>query len=163
MSHLEGFSVASMTVAKKAAAPKATAKKAVAKPRVVAEKPKMTVVAAKKAIVVEGRSIEVKLPTAEQLMAWEATLSTISKMQSSVVEYEKIRAQVDRFYRIASGLFVHQADKDWLEEARLDGVVSIEKDSVLGMITNVIELYKDDMPGAPANRAQKRAAARKKA
>jgi hypothetical protein len=151
------------TTAKKAPARKPAAKKATPKSRtpVTAQAPAQ--VKMLKTIWVEGRDIEVKMPTAEQLMAWEATLTAISKMHASSVEYDKIRTHIDRYYRIAKGLFVHDEDKEWLEEGRLDGVISIEKDSVLGMISAVIEVYKEQMPGAADNRAARRAVARKKA
>lgn len=153
-----------MTVAKKAPGRKPPAKKATPKPRTPAGEAKAAPpVEVPKVITVEGREIEVKMPTAEQLMAWEATLTAISKMQATATEYEKIRTHIDRYYRIATGLFVNEDDKEWIQEGRLDGVISIEKESVLGMVSAVIEAYKDEMPGAPANRAQKRAAARKKA
>jgi hypothetical protein len=113
-----------------------------------------------KTITVEGRQIAVKMPTAEQLMAWEATISVITNMQLDAVDFPQTRAVVDRFYRIAQGTFVHEADKEWLTEARLDGVVSIEKESVLGMVKAIVDAYADD---TGANRSTRRAAARKKA
>lgn len=118
--------------------------------------------ASAKTITVEGRDIAVKMPTAEQLMAWQSTLTAISEMQEATAEYEKIRTHVDRYYKIATGLFVDDVDKEWVQDGRLDGTISIEKDSVLGMVTAVLEVYKDEMPGEPANRVAKRAAARKK-
>lgn len=112
-----------------------------------------------KTILVEGREIAVKMPTAEQLMAWEATVSAITNMQLDAVDFPQTRAHIDRFYRIAQGTFVHEADKEWLAEARLDGVVSIEKESVLGMVKAIVEAHADENG---ANRPTRRAAARKK-
>lgn len=117
-----------------------------------------------KRIVVEGRTVEVKKPTAEQLMAWESTISAIASMQeASEGDYEKIRTHMNRFYRIAAGVLVNAEDKEWLEDARLEGVITIEKDSVIGMMNSVLEVYKDEFPGMPTNRAEKRAAVRKRA
>lgn len=115
---------------------------------------------APKTITLEGRVIEVKMPTAEQFMAWEATVSAITQMQIEAMDFPETRIQIDRFYRIAQGIFVHDADKEWLAEARLDGVVSIEKESVLGMVKSVIDAYADET--SEANRSTRRAAARKK-
>lgn len=117
---------------------------------------------AQKYITVEGRKIAVKMPTAEQLMAWQATLESISKLQIEAGEFDKVRTHIDRYYRIAAGLFVHDEDKMWLEEARLDGVVSIERPSVLGMVAAVVKAYEDELPGTADNRPARRAAARKK-
>lgn len=113
-----------------------------------------------KTITVEGREIAVKMPTAEQLMAWEATISAITSMQLDAVDFPQTRVHVDRFYRIAQGTFVHEADKEWLAEARLDGVVSIEKESVLGMVKAIMDVYAEENGD---NRPARRAAARKKA
>lgn len=153
-----------MTVAKKAT-PKKPVKKAAA-PRAVKAAGAVALAAPPaappKEIIVEGHEIAVKMPTAEQLMAWQATLEAIAALQVTAGEFEKVRTQIDRFYRIAAGLFVHDADREWLEEARLDGLVSLEKESVLGMVTAVVEAYKDELANA-GNRADRRAAARKKA
>jgi hypothetical protein len=117
--------------------------------------------AAEKYITVEGRKIAVKMPSVEQLMAWQATLEALGAMQEEAAEFEKIQRHIDRFYRIASGLFADIQDRVWLEDARLDGVISIEKPSVLGMVTAVVEAYRDQLPGTADNRGSRRAVRKK--
>lgn len=111
-----------------------------------------------KTIVVEGREIAVKRPTGGQLLAWEAIISGIQKMDMETVDFPQMRAHNDRFYRLVAGLFVEEADKEWLIDAELDGVVSIEKESTQDIMNAVIAAYAE---GEEDNRAQRRAAKRK--
>lgn len=115
-----------------------------------------------KPITLAGRTIPVKLPTLDQAMEWEVTLRAIARMEKEGIDYETLKIQKDRFYRIMKGLFVNDADKEWIDGARLDGIVSLDQEEVISLMTNVINAHKNDIPGGPANRSAKRAAARKR-
>lgn len=159
------------TAAKKASPRKAAAKQGPAKPARAPKTPAGTAEpapppAAPKSLTVAGREVRVKRPTAEQLVTWETTISDISKMEAQINELEKIRVAIERFYEVCSRLFVDTADREWLIEAREEGDVSLEQDEILFLVPNIAELYKEEMDAAAQaamNRAQKRAAARKKA
>lgn len=116
-----------------------------------------------KTLKVLGRDILVKMPTAEQLMALEETISAVVASQKRAEEYETTKAIINRYYRITTGLFVDDADKQWVADGREDGTITLFEPDVLNIATNVIKLFEGDFPGAPQNRADKRAAARKKA
>lgn len=110
-----------------------------------------------------GRDILVKVPTVEQLMAWEKIISAISEMHLGAADYEMLRTQTDRFYQITTGVFVNDADKEWIEAGRMDGTVSIADPEIIGLMGAVAKAFEAHLPGAGANRKAKRAAARKRA
>jgi hypothetical protein len=156
---------ASPAKASKAAAPRA--KKPATKPaRTAPVDNAVEAPTSAKAITLAGREIEVNKPTAEQILAWEESLHMIAKMEGAVVDFERMRIAVDHFYEVTGNLFVHDADREWMDTARRRGLVSIEHPDMLNAVSTVGELYKDELEEAAKanmNRAQKRAAARKKA
>ena len=69
---------------------------------------------------------------------------------------------INRFYRTTAGLFAAQADRDWLNDGRIDGTISIENTEIARLPITVIDTWKDSLSSG-TNRAQRRAAARKRA
>ena len=118
-----------------------------------------------KTVTLAGRPIEVNQPTAEQVLAWERSLAVIGGMDEKAIDFERMNTAVDHFYEVTGDLFVHDADREWLAMARRRGLVSIQHPDTLNLVATIGELYKDEMEAeakAHMNRAQKRAAARKK-
>ena len=113
-------------------------------------------------IQVMGREILTKRPTPEQLVIIEEVYSEIVRQEKGG-DYETGKLTIKEFYRVIPGLFVKDEDAKWLDDGRYSGKVSMYEPEVLKIPELIIEAWKDTMAGAPQNRADKRAAARKKA
>lgn len=111
---------------------------------------------------VMGREILTKRPTPEQLVIIEEVYSEIVRQEQGG-DYETGKLTIKEFYRVIPGLFVRDEDAKWLDDGRYSGKVSMYEPEVLRIPEQIIEAWKDTMAGAPQNRAEKRAAARKKA
>lgn len=138
------------TITKKAApAKKAPAKRA---PRAKAEAPVAEPATEPTEFVTFlGREIEVRLPTAEQLVAWNSTLTKISGMDESNATMEEAMKAIGRVVRVLDSVVVKDVDKEWLEDGRIDGIVTVENSSQI--VIDAIEKFK---LSAPTNRAARR-------
>jgi hypothetical protein len=156
-----------MTTPKKAAA-KAPAKKSPAKkkPTTGRPAPKPTnaeeapaVVEELKTVTFQGREIKVKLPTPEQLLAWERLLAKLEKVSKEAATVDSLKTILNRVTRIIDSVVVSEDDREWLEDGRMDGTVTIENASTI--VLDALKAYEEDgqTPAGPMNRAARRAKA----
>lgn len=142
-----------MTTTPKKTAAKAAIKAAPRKRAVPATKVEAPEAEAPKTIEFLGRTLQVKPPTAEQLLAWERLLVKLEKVAQSDATAETVRALFGRITRIIDSVVVDEEDREWLEDGRMDGTVTIENSSQI--VLDALEAYGADV-AQPANRAARR-------
>jgi len=139
-----------MTAAKKATTTKTTPRAAApkdAKEAPAAPAPKM--------VTFQGREIEVKLPTGEQIAAWYVLAEKLKAMDTTTTTMEQVVTLVGRANKIISAVVVKEEDRDWLEDGRLDGTVTIEDSTVI--VIDTLKRFSDSVPGTEVpNRAARR-------
>lgn len=147
-----------MTPVKKTA--KAAPKRA-AKPKTPAIEPAEGTEQAKPAqqhfVTFLGRKIEVKLPTPEQLIAWDRVLGKLANLDPKAeVSMERAAALLGRLVKVIDAVVMHEEDREWLEDGRMSGTVTSENSSQI--VLDAIDLYKAEMPEADNRAARRRKA-----
>lgn len=107
-----------------------------------------------KTITFLGRTMAVKLPTPDQIVAWESLLRRLKALDPETATGEQALKLLSRSNRIVDSLIVDDDDKEWLEDGRIDGTVTTENSQQI--VLDALKAYEMDAP-EPANRAARRA------
>lgn len=112
-----------------------------------------------KTVSFQGRDVKVKLPTPEQLLAWERLLGKLEKVSKEAATVDSLKTILNRVTRIIDSVVVEEADREWLEDGRMDGTVTIENASQI--VLDALKAYEEagETPAGPMNRAARRAKA----
>lgn len=102
----------------------------------------------------EGRMIWVKLPSPEQLLVWQRTMTRLQGADVTTWNGDQVMAALERARKIIDSMIMNNVDKDWLDDEMLAGSLPIGR--VFELITLTVEAFADD-----DNRASRRAAAKK--
>lgn len=150
------------TAAKKAtvsrAATKATVKKAArpaAPPEVVAGDETSAPTVQRETITFMGRKLAVRLPSAEQLIAWDSLTKRVQRQDPETVTMADAVKFTSQLYTIIESVMVEPDDVDWLWELRAQEKINLEKASEI--ITEALKAFKSALTGEPDNRAARRA------
>lgn len=111
-----------------------------------------------------GREIEMRNPTDGSLVVLSRTFRGISKIENVAELTDEQRERMVRnlgiLGKVVEGMIVKAVDKDWLDDAMIDGDVSAE--DVFGAIKVAAEKLNGGQatPAAPAKAVRRRAATR---
>jgi hypothetical protein len=95
-------------------------------------------------ITFQGRAVTVAMPTDGQLAVWKRTASRFASVDVGELTGEEVGKLLDRGVRVIQSVMASQADRDWLEDELLDGVLTLE--AAAGIITEAIAAFRDDKP-----------------
>lgn len=151
-----------MTAPKKATVSRAATKAATKKAPKKAASPAPVVtddapVVANETITFEGRSMSVRMPDAEQLVAWDSLTRKVQRRDPDTVTMADAVKFTSQLYVIIESLLVDPDDVDWLWEMRATRKIDLEKASAI--ITDALKAFKVTLAGEPENRAARRARA----
>lgn len=124
-------------------------------PRAVAPAAVKSAESSEKTVTFQGRVMAVKLPTGEQLAAWQRIITRLEDAKAEDMSAAQALKLLDRAARIIDSVLVDEADIDWLEDGRIDGTVQTQE--ALSIVVDAVKSFGDDMPGTTApNRAARR-------
>jgi hypothetical protein len=106
-------------------------------------------------ITFEGRVMEVRMPEAEQIVAWDSLVKRVQRWDPDTATMADAVKFVGRLYLIIESVLVSDDDKDWLEDERIRGNIDLNKAGAI--VSDAIKAFEATMSGAPANRAARRA------
>lgn len=110
-----------------------------------------------KTVTFKDREIQVRKPTPEQLYAWERLLRKLEAMAKEAATVERARILLNRCQKIIDSVVATEEDREWLEDGALDGTISIQESATI--VLEALAVYEEELKGAPANRAARRAKA----
>ncbi len=111
-----------------------------------------------KTVTFQGRQIAVKCPTEEQIFAWERLLTKMETMTKEAATIDTARTLLNRCNKIIDSVIADPADREWMEDGRLDGTVNM-KDAAQ-IVIDALAAYEAELGRtAPTNRAARRAKA----
>ncbi len=108
----------------------------------------------------KGRTIWVRMPTAEQLLVWQRTMRQLQAINVESWKADEALAALERGRKIVDSIVVHQTDIDWMDDAMLEGTLTMQE--CTGVITMAVEKFADAAK-ALGNREDRRQGAKKKA
>jgi hypothetical protein len=106
----------------------------------------------------QGRSIWVKMPTAEQLLVWKRTLKKLQDADTEGWNGEQAMIALERARKIIDSVLVNKADIEWLDDEMLDGNISLL--TAASVIQTAVDVHVDAAE-AEGNRETRRAAEKK--
>lgn len=106
-------------------------------------------------ITFEGRVMRVRMPEAEQIVAWDSLVKRVQRWDPETATMADAVKFVGRLYLIIESVLVSDDDKDWLEDERIRGNIDLNKAGAI--VTDAIKAFEEVMAGAPTNRAARRA------
>lgn len=104
-----------------------------------------------KTITFLGRSLDVRMPDGEQLLAWESILGKIAKMNGSNATLDTIKRPIGQLYVVINAILAKDEDREWVEDGRLSGEIKVE--SAVNIVIDAIAAFGQ---GAAPNRAARR-------
>lgn len=107
-----------------------------------------------KTITFLGRKMAVKLPTPDQIVAWESLLRRLKALDPETATGEQALKLLSRSNKIVDSMIVSDDDKEWLEDGRIEGTVTTENSQQI--VLDALKAYEMDAP-EPDNRAARRA------
>lgn len=113
-----------------------------------------------------GREVLLKCPTLEQIVALEDICDELVEAEKSDQSYPEAKVLFNKYYRMINALMPRPEDKQWLEDGRIEGYITLRNPEVAQIPLRVVEMFKAELEAMgtePANRSDRRAAARKKA
>lgn len=110
-------------------------------------------------VTLKGRVIEVKRPTDEQLFAWDHVLRRMEAMGEHIENADQARKLISKCMSIINAVIVNEDDRDWLEDGRLDGSITLSDAGAL--VLDALKVYEFDIKSTTPKRP--RAARRTKA
>lgn len=134
---------------------KPTQPKPPSKPRRDAEEAPAPV--ALKVVTFQGRDIQVKRPTEEQIFAWERLLTKMESMAKEAATVDTARILLNRCNKIIDSVIAEEVDREWMEDGRLDGTIELKEAAKI--VIDALKAYEEEMGAAPVNRAARRAKA----
>lgn len=99
-----------------------------------------------------GREMAVKLPTMDQLVAWESVFSKLQGLSAEETTGDQVKVILRRCWIVINAILASEEDKDWLTDMRMEGTADIE--TGYKIILDATEAYGMN---APTNRAARRA------
>lgn len=103
---------------------------------------------APKTVTLKGRVIEVKRPTDEQLFAWDQVLRRMEAMGKNIENTDQARKLINKCMNIVNAVIANEDDRDWLEDGRLDGSITLQDAGEL--VLDALKVYEfDTKPAAP--------------
>jgi len=102
-----------------------------------------------------GRQVLVLRPTAEQIAVWQRVAKRQAALNGDKMTNEDAMALLDRAMRIVETILADKADRDWLEDQMLDGVLRL--DQVVSIVGLTADAYSDTAGAAPTNGPQPKA------
>jgi hypothetical protein len=109
-----------------------------------------------KSVDFHGRSVKVRQPTPDQLMAWDRLLSRLDAASSQGMSADEARKLWGRCLLIINSTIADDDDREWLEDRQLDGTVTVEECAQL--VVHAVSLYGGES-GTSDNRRARRAKA----
>lgn len=106
----------------------------------------------------KGRDIHMAMPTPEQILVWRRTLKTFEGIETRALNGAQALAAADRCVRIVTSLFALREDREWLDDAFLDGDVKFS--DLLPLFSDTVTAFSEAAQGE-GNREERRAAAKK--
>lgn len=137
-----------MTVAKKATPAKGAPRK------VAAPAAEQVPADERKTIVFQKRTIAVRLPTPDQLVAFRRVFARLESARATEMDGERALALLERAAKVVDTVIADEVDRDWLDDQRLEGAATTE--DIMPIIINAISAYGDEAPGVAPNRAARR-------
>lgn len=113
---------------------------------------------APKTVTLKGRVIEVSRPTDEQLFAWDQVLRRMEAMGKNIENTDQARKLINKCMNIINAVIANEDDRDWLEDGRLDGSITLKDAGEL--VLEALKVHEFDTKpatpkrGRPARRAK---------
>lgn len=109
-------------------------------------------------ITFRDREIWVKFPEAEQLVVFKRTVAMLERDVDGWNGAQVLNA-ADRVRRIVDSVILNEVDRDWIDDEILDKRLKLE--SITEILLLTVKAFGDPGQNEPANRAEKRAVAKK--